>query len=146
MGYIKSTLMSDENITYQTKLHWIILLWPIFWLIALIIMFMDQETFILASILVVVFLYSACKNIIIFITSEFAVTNKRVIMKTGFIKRNSLEILLSKVESLGVDQGILGRILGFGTISVVGSGGSKNLFKKICDPLELRKKVHEEIS
>ncbi|MFC1541590.1 PH domain-containing protein [Candidatus Latescibacterota bacterium] len=145
MGYVKANLMGDEEITYQTKLHWIIFLWPLFWLVSVIIMCMDKEFIGFASILFFVFLYSVIRNIVLYVTSEFAVTNKRVIMKTGFIRRSSLEILISKVESIGVDQGILGRILGFGTINVIGSGGSKNPFKKICEPLKLRNQVNEQI-
>jgi len=55
-------------------------------------------------------------------TSEFAVTNKRVLIKTGLVRRHSLETLLSKIESIGVAQSILGRILGFGTIVISGNG------------------------
>lgn len=64
-------------------------------------------------------------------TSEFAVTNKRVVMKFGFIRRSSLEVLLTKIEGVSVDQGILGRILDYGTIVVGGTGGSRTPFPKI---------------
>ena len=78
-------------------------------------------------------------------TSEFAVTNKRVLIKTGLIRCHSLETLLSKIESIGVTQGILGRILDFGMIVVSGTGGSKEPFHRIADPLQFQCKVQEQI-
>lgn len=87
-------------------------------------------------------LLSAVVNIL---TSEFGVSNKRVLMKTGFIARHSLETLLGKVESISVHQGLLGRLLGFGTIIIGGTGGSKEAFFAIRDPLEFRRQVQEQI-
>ena len=74
-------------------------------------------------------------------TSEFAVTNKRVVIKVGLIRRHTLELLLAKVESIGVEQAVLGRILGYGTIVVVGTGGTRESFTNIAQPLEFRKQV-----
>jgi len=79
-------------------------------------------------------------------TSEFGITNKRVLIKTGFIRRDSLETLLTKVEGIQVNQGMLGRILNYGTIIVKGTGGTSNPFHKIDAPLEFRKKVQEQIA
>jgi len=85
-------------------------------------------------------------SFISFKTSEFGITNKRVLIKAGFIRRNSLETLLTKVEAIQVNQGILGRILNYGTIIVKGTGGTSNPFHKIDAPLEFRKKVQEQIA
>lgn len=84
-------------------------------------------------------------RLIEFKTSEFAVTSKRVLIKRGFIRRHSLEILLAKVESIGVDQSPLGRLLGFGTIVVSGTGGTKERFKNISRPLEFRKNIQAHL-
>ena len=80
-----------------------------------------------------------------YLTSEFGLTNKRVMVKVGFIRRNSLEVMLAKVEGIQVSQGILGRILNFGSIVVSGTGGSKDPYHKISSPFEFRKKVLEQI-
>jgi len=74
-------------------------------------------------------------------TSEFAVTNKRVIIKVGLIRRDTLELLLNKVESIGVDQTVTGRIVGYGSIVVVGTGGTRETFRNIARPLDFRKQV-----
>ena len=72
-------------------------------------------------------------------SSEFAITNKRVIIKIGLISRHTLEMNLSKVESINVDQSITGRILGYGSITVIGTGGTTELFHNIANPMEFRR-------
>ena len=101
---------------------------------------------ILAFILTAGVLVTGLSAIIERRSSEFAVTNKRVLIKTGLIRRHSLETLLSKIESIGVAQSLLGRILGFGTIVISGTGGSKEPFHRIADPLMFRRRVQEQIA
>lgn len=67
-------------------------------------------------------------------------------MKVGFLHRDSLEILLSKVEGIRVDQSILGRVLGFGSITVIGTGGTHDPFHGISAPFEFRKRAEEQIA
>jgi uncharacterized membrane protein YdbT with pleckstrin-like domain len=83
--------------------------------------------------------------LIIMFTTEFAITNRRVIAKTGFIHRHTLEMLLSKIESVAVHQNILGRVLNFGTVTITGTGGTKESFRAIIEPLTVRRKIHEII-
>src|SRR5260221_134503 len=75
--------------------------------------------------------------------SEFAITNRRVIIKVGFISRKTLEMNLSKIESVNVDQGIWGRMLGYGTITIIGTGGTKETFGNISGPLEFRRQFQQ---
>jgi uncharacterized membrane protein YdbT with pleckstrin-like domain len=76
-------------------------------------------------------------------STELAITNRRVIAKFGFVQRHTVEINLAKVEALRVDQGLLGRILNFGTIHITGSGGSVEPIPQIADPLVFRRKFME---
>jgi uncharacterized membrane protein YdbT with pleckstrin-like domain len=78
--------------------------------------------------------------------SEFAVTNKRVIFKTGIVHRNTTEIFLNKIESVGVSQTTTGRLLGFGSIAIHGTGGSTEPFLRMARPFELRRQVQEQIA
>jgi uncharacterized membrane protein YdbT with pleckstrin-like domain len=117
MSYVEKHLMPGEQIEYRANLHWLVFLLPI-------LLFIPA-----------VWLYFVG-----------AVTNKRVLIKTGLIRRHSLETLLSKIESIGVAQSILGRILGFGTIVISGTGGSKEPFHKIADPMQFRRRVQEQIA
>lgn len=77
--------------------------------------------------------------------TEIAVTNKRVIVKTGLLTRRTVELLLSKVESIGVDESIWGRILGYGSVVVRGTGGTPEPFHRVGHPLEFGRQVQEQI-
>lgn len=150
MGYIEQNLMQDEQIRYSTKLHWIIFIFPILLIvigICLALVFsLHSAALIFGTLFFLVGILLGVPRLITYKTSEFAVTNKRVLIKVGFIKRHSLELLLQKVEGIGVDQDISGRIFGYGTIIVTGTGGTKEPFKKIANPLEFRKQVQQSIS
>jgi uncharacterized membrane protein YdbT with pleckstrin-like domain len=82
---------------------------------------------------------------IIYTSSEFAVTDKRVIIKVGVVRRRTLETMLGKVEGIGVDQTVMGRLLGFGTITVTGTGGTTETFANIADPLDFRRHVQAQV-
>ena len=140
MGYVEQNLMPGEEVTYRATLHWIIYVVPVLLgVLGLILLLSSVVGFGVA--LLVVSGFFALSRWITARTSEFAVTNKRVIIKVGLIRRHTLELLLSKVESIGVDQGIIGRIVGYGSIVVIGTGGTKEPFKNIAAPLEFRKQV-----
>jgi uncharacterized membrane protein YdbT with pleckstrin-like domain len=78
--------------------------------------------------------------------TEMAVTNKRVIVKSGLVDRRTTEILLSRIESVVVDEPAAGRILGYGTVIVRGTGGTPEVFEKIQHPLEFREQVQRQIA
>src|SRR5919109_1232429 len=80
-----------------------------------------------------------------YLSSDFAVTDKRVLARTGLIQRHSLETLLSKVEAIGVDQDFKGRLLGYGTITITGTGGTREAIARIPAPLEFRRQVQAQI-
>ena len=76
-------------------------------------------------------------------TTELVLTDRRIIAKRGFIRRDTVEMNLGKVESLHVNQGLLGRLLNFGDVTVVGTGSSLEPLRGISRPLELRRKLGE---
>lgn len=147
MSYIEKNLMNGERIVYRTTLHWIVFVWPMIWLaVSILFIFGGSDVAMLGGLFIFFALLSGIDSFITFQTSEFGITNKRVIVKVGFIRRNSIEVLLNKVEGIQVNQGIWGRILGFGSIIVSGTGGMKDPFHKIDEPLEFRKRVQEQIA
>ncbi len=77
-------------------------------------------------------------------TTEFGVTNKRVIVKTGFIRRHTLELLLRQVEAISVDQSLTGRLLGFGSLTLTGTGGVREEFHRVVSPLEFRRRIQAQ--
>ena len=101
MGFIDDNLMSGEQVVYRTKLHWIILLWPIILGVIAFMFFAGGEGAATAGgLLLLVAIIWGIFAFISFKTSEFGVTNKRVLIKVGFVRRNSLETLLTKVEGI----------------------------------------------
>lgn len=147
MSYIEKNLMNGENITYRGKLHWMIFIWPVcFFVFAIILAGNSANTSGVSGLFILIATITGITSFINYTTSEFGITNKRVVVKVGFIRRNSLEVLLNKVEGIQVNQGILGRIFDFGSITISGTGGTKDPFHKIAAPLKFRKKAQEQIA
>ena len=145
MGYVDSNLLPNEHVTYRARLHRIVYLLPVCVLLVAIVVAIIGGGWIALG--VGLSASSCCvPPWIRSISSEFAVTNKRVLVKVGLVRRHSLELLLSKVEGIGVDQGILGRILGYGTITVSGTGGTREAFRMIASPLEFRRQVQASLA
>ncbi|HLK10377.1 MAG TPA: PH domain-containing protein [Candidatus Binatia bacterium] len=74
-------------------------------------------------------------------TSEFAVTDRRVLVKVGLVSVHTVELLLQKVETIGVDQTFVGRLLGYGTLRITGTGGTVETFPLVSAPFALRDAV-----
>jgi uncharacterized membrane protein YdbT with pleckstrin-like domain len=146
MSYVENNLLPNEQITYRAKLHWVIYALPTVVFVIAILVALGGGGWIagvsIGFIALALFLPPWIKAS----SSEFAITNKRVLIKVGLIRRHSLELLLQKVEGIGVDQGILGRILGYGTITVSGVGGTKEPFQMISNPLEFRRQVQASLA
>ena len=148
MGYLEKNLLPGETIAYRAHLHPIIFLQSaIFGLIGLgfVVYGLVNPGLPAFWVLGAVFLiYAATFGIgraIHYLSSEFAITNKRVVIKVGFINRKTLEMVLTKVETIRVDQSILGRVFNYGTIVVTGTGGTNEPFTSIANPLEFRRQV-----
>ena len=142
VGYLESNLLSDEQLVYKARLHGIIFVKPcaiIF--LGLIFLFIQP---IIAGVVLVIGLAAALPTWVDYVSSEFGVTNKRVIIKVGFIRRRTLELLLRHVEAISVDQSIMGRILNYGTIALTGTGGVKEEFHNIARPLEFRRSLQAQ--
>lgn len=165
-SYVTANLMPGERVVHTTRLHWIVFVRPIFGVIAFVVLVfvvravtpdiiekrlaatefptaenIDQISDIIqwsllgaagASFLLLV------SKLISFLTSEFAVTNKRVIVKVGFIWRRALDLMLRKIESVHVEQGVFGRLLDYGTLIICGSGGTREPFSTVSAPIEFR--------
>jgi uncharacterized membrane protein YdbT with pleckstrin-like domain len=146
MGYVESNLLPNEQITYRAKLHWIIYALPVIVFLIAIVVALGGGGWIAGMAIAIVGFVLFLPPWIKATSSEFAITNKRVLIKVGLIRRHSLELLLQKVEGIGVDQGVLGRVLGYGTITVSGVGGTKETFQMISNPLEFRRQVQASLA
>ena len=145
MGYIEDNLLAGEQVVFRTRLHWAIFLGPLLWILFGVLLLSGDGGGTLSLILIVIGALSGLATLINFNTSEFGVTEKRVIGKTGWLRRVSLETLLNRVEGVSVEQGLVGRMLGYGTIVVQGTGGGKTPFTNVAMPFELRQAINQQI-
>lgn len=147
-SYLNESRTESETITYVAKLHWIIFVRPgiggFFFFLLAMSAFANHSVgmgffFILCAALII-------GNVVMrFLSTEYAVTTKRLLSKEGSFSRRSNELMLAKVESLKVKQDVVGRMFNYGTIIVVGTGGSREPFAQVADPLELRKQVQNRL-
>ena len=118
-SYVNQHLIKDETVAFETKLHWVIF-------------------FSLKSIFTLT-IYAWLKRWL----SEFVITNRRIVIKEGFIARRTFEMNLSKIETVNVDQTVMGRMLNFGSLTIIGTGGTKETFHNIARPMAFRKAFQE---
>jgi uncharacterized membrane protein YdbT with pleckstrin-like domain len=131
MKYIQQTLAADETILVAGKIS----KWSLFHIYCAAVLFGVTIICLPISGLLLAYAYFKISS------TEMGVTNKRVIRKSGVIMRDTDEIRLSKVESVSVKQGILGRIFGYGTVVIVGTGGNGAVMHGVADPLAFRAAV-----
>jgi uncharacterized membrane protein YdbT with pleckstrin-like domain len=152
MRYVMRVLQPGETIVYATKLHWLIYIQTILLLIIFIILVGaavstgdDQNVRLALGIAAIIFallaLSTGLRAFIRRVTTELAVTDHRVIYKTGLLSRHTVEINRDKVESVDVDQSLFGRIFGYGTVVVRGTGGSLEPIRNIGEPLTFRSHI-----
>jgi uncharacterized membrane protein YdbT with pleckstrin-like domain len=160
MGYAEKNLVPGETIVYKTGCHWIVLVWPFVtgmitgtlafaFLASAYLGAKKGNSFpgmlVLGALAGAVTVAMVGGGIIRRVATNVAVSNKRVLIKTGFFSRHSIEVFLPKVESIGVDQSLFGRMFGYGSVIVRGTGGTFETFDKIAHPNELRRQVQVQI-
>jgi uncharacterized membrane protein YdbT with pleckstrin-like domain len=149
MSYVQSVLQPGEQVRHTAKLHWI-MYWPgLLFLLAAIAAFVlaysatrggTLWTY-LAGVLAVVALGFLFREWFVQWTTEIAVTDRRIIYKEGFVRRSTVEMHMDKVESVDVEQSIMGRLLDYGTVTVKGVGTGFEPLKMIAAPLDLRNHI-----
>jgi membrane protein YdbS with pleckstrin-like domain len=153
MSYATKHLMPGEEVVKTTQLQWIVYIPAVILLVLAILLcvVVYREGDGSRREYIVPLVFAACSAIAALAAfvkrkaSEFAVTNKRVLVKTGLLRRHSMEILLRQVEGITVDQTLLGRMFDFGTIVVEGTGSDRTPYKGIAGPLAFRLAVQEQI-
>ena len=153
MSYAKRVLLPGETILYETGLHWLVYLKAVLALLAAIAAGAgathvegNQRTWLLIAAAALLALAAIAAGIAAVrrVSTQLAVTDQRVIFKRGILARHTIEMNRSKVESVDVDQSILGRIFGFGTVLIRGTGGTLEPLRAISDPLTLRSYITAE--
>jgi uncharacterized membrane protein YdbT with pleckstrin-like domain len=161
VDYVDKSLIAGEHVVYKTGLHWIVMLGS---LVMALILAVPGVYLLIRSLseqkdeaaaqpwmtgvgigLIVVAAIIFLRGLVRKNAVEMAVTNKRVIIKKGLMTRNTFELLLSKVESIGVEETIAGRMFGYGTVVIHGTGGSPEPFRRMDHPVEFRRQVQQQI-
>lgn len=170
MRYIEENLLPDEKIIYGGHRHWIVFVFPIIWLIlglfflikglslpiqdiipVSLLSIIDAEHIqkfiqLIAIIPLLLASTTGISALINYFLSEIAVTNVRILIKTGFIKRYSTEIPLRNIATILVTQTFWGRIFGYGTVKICDVGNVCLPFKRIVAPISFRSHVQAEIN
>ncbi|MEO5510353.1 MAG: PH domain-containing protein [Longimicrobiales bacterium] len=141
------SMTREEAPIYRAHVHWSIYLNAVLvLLVAGVPLFFDDPS--AKWIALVLVAAAAVLGIIAYIkgsSTEFVITTRRLIAKRGIVSRKTIETLLEKVEAVSVEQTLFGRIFNYGTVTVQGTGGTKESFAMVSKPLELRKVIHEQI-
>ncbi len=153
MSYVRKVLLPGERVVYETGLHWLVYWRAILLLAAAAALaigatrvdpvnavFLLIPAAILAVLGAIAFIWGAIRRA----TTELAVTDQRVVFKKGLFSRHTIEMNRSKVESVDVDQSIIGRLLGYGTVQLRGTGGSLEPMPAIAHPLMFRSHITVE--
>jgi membrane protein YdbS with pleckstrin-like domain len=154
VGYVERHLLPRERLLYTTRLHWILFAKPVLAMLGgvaltwvLYTSVADPpwlwQTGVLLTVSGVLWL---ALRWVEWETSEFAVTSVRLVFKVGLIARYSTELLLSKVESVSVTQGPLGRLANYGDLTVTGTGAVREVFTRVHDPIGFRNAVQHASS
>jgi uncharacterized membrane protein YdbT with pleckstrin-like domain len=152
MNYVQRVLQPDESVLHAARLHWFIYLKAILLLVLALVCLVlaigsndnpgiEIPLLIGAAVLGLLGLVSALVALLRQATTELVLTDRRVIYKTGLFQRHTMEMNRSKVETVGVDQSVLGRMLNYGTVIVRGTGGSFEPIRQIEDPLTFRSHI-----
>jgi uncharacterized membrane protein YdbT with pleckstrin-like domain len=162
VSYAQKHLIAGEQVQYETKLHWVVMLGH--GLVAIILAAVGAAVLVTPWNKVngameyaepIRWAGIACLGIaVIFLAvglvrrdaTEMAVTTKRVIVKTGLANRRTVELLLPRIESVVVEEPFLGRMLGYGTVILRGTGGTPEVFPQIAHPLQFREQVQRQIA
>ncbi|HKP04629.1 MAG TPA: PH domain-containing protein [Chthoniobacterales bacterium] len=143
-AYTTATLQPDERPLHQTAIHWmalsgsIVVAFLTLIIIVPIAMFASWRGFYLAWLLLLIPAVILLSATLTLKTSELVITDRRVLIKVGFIRRHTFEMFISKIESVAVFQSMLGRLFNYGTVEIRGTGGSSESFSTIAAPLPFR--------
>jgi len=144
-NYIAKNLLPDEKILYQTKKHWIIFLTPFALTLMTAFFFFNQNLYLtkVTPLLAIVTILYWMNQFLLYYASEFAITDKRVMMREGFFYRHTNETRLSAVSNVGATQSLLAQALSYGTVFINTFGGETDAFTELDEPVKFQKKLQE---
>ena len=149
MGYIEKNLMNGEQIVYEARQHWIIYLKPFLLLLIAIGLFViptkDMALLMQVCMSVVLLVVAAIWAVNIYGGRKYILTNRRLILKRGILRRESTDLVLRRCEGVSISQTILGRMLNYGDVNV-STGEVANKFVQIANTVHFSAQINQQIS
>jgi uncharacterized membrane protein YdbT with pleckstrin-like domain len=136
--------LTDKNIVYFTRLHWIIFFWPLLALVgALAIASYVPQLREVGYGLIVFSLAWMFMTWVTYYFSSLTIKTNQVILRTGVVVRQTIDIPLSKIEAIDIRQSILGSILRYGMVCITGTGGTRRVINYLNNPLTCRRYIEQ---
>ena len=136
--------MNDSNIVYQARLHWILFFWPgMLMCLGLALGLKVQQ---LREVAIFFMVFAVIWGVIVWVryeSSSLTIKKTHVILRTGILVRNTLDIPLSKIESIDIRQSLLGSLLHYGALVITGTGGSRQMVNYLNKPLTCRRHIEQ---
>lgn len=134
----------DNNVVYYAKLHWVIFLAPVLLLMIALITGSQIQPLWEASLAVLIFaLVWLAMTWITYQFSSLTIKKKQIILRTGLLVRKTVDIPLNKIESIDISQTILGSLFGFGSLVIIGTGGTRHIINSLSKPLSCRRHIEQ---
>lgn len=136
--------MSNNQIVYQSHLHWVIFLWPVVFMVAAVYVGLNFET--INTIALFFAVMGLAWFLMVWMTYQFSsltIKQKQVILRTGFFIRETTDIPLNKIESIDIRQTLLGSMFKYGSLVITGTGGTKQLIHYLNRPLTCRRYIEQ---
>ena len=142
MSYIEHVLQPGEQIRYQGSVHWILYVPAIILcIVGVASLAFGPAGWIIASISILVAILLALRAWFLRWMTEIVVTDRRVIYVHGLIQRHSVEVHMDKIESVDVDQSVLGRMFDYGDVTIRGTGSTMEPLRGVDRPIAFRNEV-----
>jgi uncharacterized membrane protein YdbT with pleckstrin-like domain len=147
MSYIDKNLIANEKIIFRTRKHFIIFLGPIVWAILAIVCLLSGQPIIMKIAIApgIAALVTGINQLLLYYSSDFVITDRRLFMKEGIFFRHSNETRLTTVANVNIQQNLLGQILNYGTVTINSFGGERDPFSMISRPIEFRKQLETQV-
>jgi membrane protein YdbS with pleckstrin-like domain len=150
MSYLQSVLQPGERLLYESRISWTTFISGLLVLVAAIAAYLILWFLIPSATwpaIAIGLILLALSLFMLFLawferwTTEIAITDRRIILKRGFIRRDTAEMHMEKVESVDVNQSFFGRLLDYGDVTVRGTGAGLETLRQIDAPLDFRSHV-----
>lgn len=143
MSTLEKDLLPDEQIIYRTKKSYIVFFMPVVWILAAIGLLMTPEPLVhkAAAVPFFIAIITGFNQWLDYLYSDYAVTNKRILMREGFFYRHRNETRIAAIANVSVDQSLLGQLLNYGTVFIHAFGGDKDPFDSMDNPNEFQKQL-----